>query len=209
MSHYDYLSPHAGLSGLDASALMQTGAKIVAQAIGSDKNKDQAWNFFRFGDMALSEAERLRRFETWTQLTEPFKIAMQVQAQIDLPAEAGMSLAKDKVPLDPAKLTLDQKSKVQRTLKGYFETEWKKVFGAPVPPAATFPLLSRTGLVIDPRVSLLATRPIVPAGAGAGPSSSGGSGGSGGSGDTEKKFPVVPVAIGAAALAAILLMRKK
>jgi hypothetical protein len=29
------------------------------------------------------------------------------------------------------------------------------------------------------------------------------------SGDGEKKFPIIPVAIGAAALAAILLMRKK
>lgn len=205
MSHYDYLSPHAGLSGLDASALMQTGAKIVAQAIGSDKNKDQAWNFFRFGDMAISEAERLRRFEAWTQLTEPFKIAMQVQAPIDLPAEASASVVSGKGPLDPAKLTLDQKSKVQRTLKGYFETEWKKVFGTPVPPAATSPLLSRTGLVIDPRVSLLATRPIVPASAGA---SSAGPSSTGGSGDTEKKFPVVPVAIGAAVIAVLLLRRK-
>lgn len=209
MSHYDYLSPHAGLSGLDASALMQTGAKIVAQAIGSDKTKEQAWNFFRFGDMAISEAERLRRFESWTQLTEPFKIAMQVQAQIDLAADALASTASGKGPLDPAKLTLDQKSKVQRTLKGYFETEWRKVFGTPVPPAATSPLLSRTGLVIDPRVSLLATRPTVPAGRGVGPSSTGGGGSGGEEDDKKSSFPVVPVAIGAAALAAILLMRKK
>lgn len=208
MSHYDYLSPHAGLSGFDASALMQTGAKIVAQAIGSDKTKEQAWNFFRFGDMAISEAERLRRFEAWTQLTEPFKIAMQVQAQIDLPAEASASVVSGKGPLDPANLTLDQKSKVQRTLKGYFETEWRKLFGAPVPPAATSPLLSRTGVVIDPRRQL-STRLVLPptrldAPAGAGPSSTGGGGGD----DKKSSFPVVPVAIGAAALAVILLMRK-
>ena len=207
MSHYDYLSPHAGLSGLDASALMQTGAKIVAQAIGSDKNKDQAWNFFRFGDMAISEAERLRRFKAWTQLTEPFKIAMQVQAPIDLPVEAGVSLAKDRVPLDPAKLTLDQKSKVQRTLKGYFETEWRKVFGTPTPASPS--KFSRTGMFTVPckfsRTTLGPLGPLAPTGAGA--SSAGGGGGDGG-GD-EKKFPVIPVAIGAAALAAILLIRKK
>jgi hypothetical protein len=92
---------------------------------------------------------------------------------------------------------LEDRLRLQADLKIKFDAEWAKAFPTAAAPTPTSPF-SRTGMFA---VSRLPTGPLAPAGAGASSA--------GGDDDKKSSFPVVPVAIGAAALAAILLMRKK
>lgn len=194
MSHYDYFSP--GLAG-PVEDLMAVGVQTVAKSVGSSSNRDQAWDYFRFNKTGLAQGEKYLRIVEWRDLSTPFKVAMDGLKGFHFPLAAFTDLKDFK---------LQDRLQVQADLKKKFDDAWAKAFpsSAQAPaPSATSPRLSRTGLVIDPRVSLLATRPVVPAGSGVGPASTGSSGG-----DTEKKFPVVPVAIGAAVIAVLLLRRK-
>ena len=197
MSHYDYFSP--GLAG-PVEDLMAVGVKTVAKSVGSSSNRDQAWDYFRFNKTGLAQGEKDLRIAEWRDLSTPFKVAMDGLKGFHFPLAAFTDLKDFK---------LQDRLQVQADLKKKFDDAWAKAFPAsaqaPASPATSSPQLSRTGLVIDPRVSLLAARPLVPASAG--PSSTGG-GSSGGEDDKKSSFPVVPVAIGAAVLAVILLMRK-
>jgi hypothetical protein len=203
MSHYDYLSPHmAGLAG-PVEDLASAAVKGAAAHVGS--NREAAWNYFRFGvpDISASAAEgRIKGWEanatTAARLTTPFKTAMDALKSTVYPLD---SLTKE-IPPKPVhlnKFSLAARLKIQEELKKMFDAEWAKAFPSSAP---TSPF-SRTGMFTVPR---LPTLPLAPAGAGA---SSAGSSSTGGDDDKKSSFPVVPVAIGAAALAAILLMRKK
>ena len=195
MSHYDYLSPHmAGLAG-PVEDLASAAVKGAAAHVGS--NREAAWNYFRFGvpDISASAAEgRIKGWEanatTAARLTTPFKTAMDALKLVVYPVE---SVTKGHLN----KFSLAERLKIQEELKKMFDAEWAKAFPSFAPTSPTSPF-SRTGMFTVPR---LPTLPFAPAGAGASSA--------GGDDDKKSSFPVVPVAIGAAALAAILLMRKK
>ena len=194
MSHYDYLSPHmAGLAG-PVEDLAAGAVKGAAAHVGS--NREAAWNYFRFGIPDISASAAEGRIKGWTNLTTPFKAAMDALKPFMFPFAIFTDLKDFK---------LEDRVRLQADLKSKFDAEWAKAFPSSVAPAAapTSPSrFIRTGMFTVPRG--LPTGPLVPAGAGAssaGPSSTGG--------DTEKKFPVIPVAIGAAVLAAVLLLSRR
>lgn len=206
MSHYDYLSPRmAGLAG-PVEDLASAAVKSVAEHVG--KNREAAWNYFRFGvaDISASAAEgRIRGWEanatTAARLTTPFKTAMDALKVVMYPLE---SFTKELPPkaVSLNKFSLSARLKIQEELKKKFDAEWEKAFPSSAAPATTSPF-SRTGMLSLPLVSRIPTGPI-------GPSSDAGIGPQGGdAGGAGSKFPVVPVAIGAAALAALLLLKRK
>jgi len=203
MSHYDYLSPRmAGLAG-PVEDLASVAVKSVAEHVG--KNREAAWNYFRFGlpDISASAAEG--RIKGWTNLTPAFKVAMDALKPFMFPLATFTDLKDFK---------LEDRLRLQADLKSKFDAEWAKAFPASVAPAAapTSPF-SRTGMLSQSLVSRIPTGPLGPssgASAGAGIGPQGGDAGAGGAdGGAGSKFPVVPVAIGAAALAAVLLLARR
>jgi hypothetical protein len=237
MSHYDYFSPQ-GLAG-PVEDLMAVGVQTVVKSIGSSSNREQAWDYFRFDKMGLSQSEKDRRIAEWRDLSTPFKAAMDGLKPFMFLHAFWMDL-KD--------FNLEDKLRLQADLKSKFDDAWAKAFPQ-TPPATTkaeaiakareaakAKLANRIALMrqkaiadamagrYDPpapvpapdydtmnyQAGWLSTGKALPSGAGgasaggsAGPSSTGGGGD-----DKKSSFPVVPVAIGAAVLAAILLMRK-
>jgi hypothetical protein len=209
MSHYDYLSPHmAGLAG-HVEDLASVAVKSVAEHVG--KNREAAWNYFRFGVADLSKAEREGRIAGWKDLTPAFKVAMDALKPFMFPHAFWMDLKDFK---------LEDRLRLQADLKSKFDAEWAKAFPSSAAPAAapaaapTSPF-SRTGMLSQSLVSRIPTGPLGPrsgasAGAGIGPQGADAGGGdAGGAGGAGSKFPVVPVAIGAAVLAALLLLKRK
>jgi hypothetical protein len=190
MSHYDYLSPHmAGLAG-PVEDLAAVAVKSVAERVG--KNREAAWNYFRFGIPDISASAAEGRIKGWTNLTLPFKAAMDALKPFMFPLA---------IITDLKDFKLEDRLRLQADLKSKFDAEWAKAFPtAAAPAAAPASPFSRTGMFA---VSRLPTGPLAPAGAGAS------SAGSSSTGATEKKFPVVPVAIGATVLAALLLLKRK
>jgi hypothetical protein len=205
MSHYDYLSPHmAGLAG-HVEDLASFAVKSVAEHVG--KNREAAWNYFRFGVADLSKAEREGRIAGWKDLTPAFKVAMDALKPFMFPHAFWMDLKDFK---------LEDRLRLQADLKSKFNAEWAKAFPSSAAPAAapaaaptSLLSLSRTGMLSQSPVSRIPTGPLGPrsgaSGGGIGPQG----GDTGGDDDKKSPFPVVPVAIGAAALAALLLLKRK
>jgi len=208
MSHYDYFSPQ-GLAG-PVEDLMAVGVKTVARSVGSSSNRDQAWDYFRFSQMGLPQGEKDLRIAEWRGLSAPFKAAMEALKPFMF-FHAILTDLKD--------FKFEDKLRLQADLKSKFDAEWAKAFpasaqAAQAPASASTSLLSRISTVpLTQRATLLVDRPFVPSGAsaagsGMGPSSTGSDDGKNDDGK-KSSFPVIPVAIGAAVLAVVVLMRKK
>jgi hypothetical protein len=195
MSHYDYLSPHmAGLAG-PVEDIAKAAVKSVATHVGN--NREAAWNYFRFGLPTISASAAQDRIRSWT-ITPAFNAAMNALKPLVLPRLFLVDLKDFK---------LEDKLHLQADLKRKFDAEWAKAFPSSVAPAAapaaapTSPF-SRTDM-LPSLVSRIPTGPLGPSsGASIGPQGAGG----GGAGS---EFPVVPVAIGAAALVAVLLLARR
>jgi hypothetical protein len=256
MSHYDYLSPVSGpgLAG-PVEDLMAVGVQTVAKSVGSSSNRDQAWDYFRFNKMGLSQTEKSRRIAEWRDLSTPFKAAMDGLKPFMF-LHATFTDLKD--------FKLEDKLRLQADLKSKFDAEWAKVFrpaspamtkaeaieaakkkaraqmedkiarmrqkgiadamagryDPPAPiPAPDYDTMNyqagwmSTGAALPPGVALVGAGGVP--GGGMGPSSTGSDDGKNDDGKNDDgknddgKFPIIPVAIAAAGLAAILLMRKK
>jgi hypothetical protein len=116
MSHYDYLSPHmAGLAG-PVEDLASVAVKSVAEHVG--KNREAAWNYFRFGVADISASAAEGRIKGWTNLTPAFKAAMDALKFSMFPPI--LTALKDS--------KLEDRLRLQAVLKSKFDAEWAKAF---------------------------------------------------------------------------------
>jgi hypothetical protein len=203
MSHYDYLSPHmAGLAG-PVEDLASVAVKSVATQVGN--NREAAWNYFRFGISDISASTAEGRIKGWTKLTPAFKAAMDALKPFMFPLATFTDLKDFK---------LEDRIRLQADLKTKFDAEWAKAFPSSAASAPSAAPASRFGLNIK-RMALPIgpIGPLVRAGADTGASirtqGAGTGAETGGGGDGDAKFPIVPVAIGAAALVAFFLLARR
>ena len=179
-THYD------GLSGAVEDLMAMAVGAVASQA----PTAREAFNIFRFNKAKIERPEVLSRIRMHD-VTPAFDAAYQAIKVFVVP------LAFATAPKD---MKAEEQIAVHDDLFKKFEDAYKKLPAAAKAPAAPPPPPTRPTFTVPKRVPLTDLNTLFPKTTAAGAQ---------GTPPAASSFPIVPVAIAAAGLAAILLMRKK